>query len=134
MPILVYSISKICQIINIYLWLYPVYWGKYEGNVQMEDVLATTKRHSGIHADHTKELPRLRRIAGQLEGVEKMIHERRYCPEIIQQIRAVGSAVKALELELLRGHLGSCIRHSAIEDSSQDFEKKLDEILKVIKF
>lgn len=90
--------------------------------------------HEHKHADHSAELPRLRRIAGQLEGVERMIQEGRYCPEIIQQIRAVGSAVKALELEVLRGHLGSCILHSATNDSPKQFEAKLDEVLKDIKF
>ncbi len=93
-----------------------------------------TQKNTHKHADHTGEIPRLRCIVGQLEGVERMIQVGRYCPEIIQQIRAVGSAVKALEHEVLRGHLGSCIRRSATEDSSQEFETKLDEILKAIKF
>lgn len=92
------------------------------------------QKNAHKHADHTGEIPRLRRIVGQLEGVERMIQDRRYCPEIIQQIRAVGSAVKALEHEILRGHLASCIRRSATDDSPQEFEKKLDEILKAIKF
>lgn len=92
------------------------------------------QKNAHKHADHNGEIPRLRRIVGQLEGVERMIQDRRYCPEIIQQIRAVGSAVKALEHKILKGHLASCIRHSATGDSPQEFEKKLDEILKAIKF
>ncbi len=93
-----------------------------------------TQKIAHEHADHTGEIPRLRRIVGQLEGVERMIQDRRYCPEIIQQLRAVGSAVKALEHGILKGHLASCIRRSATDDSSQEFGKKLDEILKAIKF
>jgi CsoR family transcriptional regulator, copper-sensing transcriptional repressor len=90
--------------------------------------------HEQQNADHSAEIPRLRRIVGQLEGVERMIQELRYCPEIIQQIRAVGSAVKALEHEVLRGHLASCILRSAKNDAPKEFETKLDEVLKAIKF
>lgn len=99
-----------------------------------EDGVPTQRKHSNAHADHTNELPRLRRIVGQLEGIERMIQEGRYCPEIIQQIRAVGSAMKALEIEVLRGHLSSCILRSAKNDTPKEFETKLDEVLKAIKF
>lgn len=84
------------------------------------------------HPDHTGELPRLKRIIGQLEGVERMIHDRRYCPEIIQQLRAADSAVKALELQILKSHLNTCIRTSAKSDKS-GFETKLKELLDMIR-
>lgn len=86
-----------------------------------------------VHADHTEQIPRLRRTVGQLEGIEKMIRERRYCPEIIQQLRAASSAVKALEIEVLKGHLASCIRNSAKSDEDAVFEKKLKELLDSIR-
>ncbi len=88
---------------------------------------------SSLPHDHIKDLPRLKRIIGQLEGVERMIRERRYCPEILQQLRAANSAVKALELEILKGHIGSCIKVSARDDEDATFDRKLNEILNLIR-
>lgn len=92
-----------------------------------------TRRHSLQHPDHTAELPRLKRIIGQLEGVKRMVEERRYCPDIIQQLRAANSAIKVLEIEILKGHLASCIRESARNDNNSDFDAKLTEFLDIIK-
>ncbi len=96
--------------------------------------MTVSGKKDGPHANHSKEVPRLRRIVGQLEGVERMITDGRACPDILQQLRAVGAAVKALELGILRGHLASCIRRSAKNDSTKEFEEKLEEVLKTIKF
>lgn len=93
----------------------------------------SARRQSMQHPDHTEELPRLKRIIGQLEGVKRMVEDRRYCPDIIQQLRAANSAIKALEIEILKGHLGSCIRDSAKSDSKSDFDAKLEELLNIIK-
>jgi CsoR family transcriptional regulator, copper-sensing transcriptional repressor len=61
------------------------------------------------HLSHEAEIKRLNRIAGQVEGVKKMVEEDRYCPEILSQLRAVRSAVKGIETEILRRHLSSCV-------------------------
>lgn len=95
--------------------------------------MAVSNKKVSPHANHSKEVPRLRRIVGQLEGVERMITDGRAYPEILQQVKAIGSAVKALELGILRGHLASCIRQSAKNDSAKEFEEKLEEVLKTIK-
>ena len=51
--------------------------------------------------DHIKNIHRINRIHGQLKGVEKMIVEKRYCLEILQQTRAITSAIKSLENNIL---------------------------------
>ena len=61
---------------------------------------------------HKDDIPRLNRISGQLEGVKKMIEEGRYCPEILSQLRAVRSAVKAVETRILERHLKHCVTES----------------------
>jgi hypothetical protein len=53
------------------------------------------------HADHTSDLQRLRRISGQVEGIKKMIEDQRYCTDILNQTKAVRSALKALEVSIL---------------------------------
>ena len=51
--------------------------------------------------DHIKNMHRINRIMGQLKGVEKMIVEKKYCMDILQQTRAVSSAIKSLENNIL---------------------------------
>ncbi|MEO8044823.1 MAG: metal-sensitive transcriptional regulator [Spartobacteria bacterium] len=53
--------------------------------------------------------PRLRRIAGQVAGIERMIDEERYCVDVLNQISAVRSALDAVGIELLTRHLESCV-------------------------
>lgn len=62
-----------------------------------------------IHPDYTSELPRLNRIAGQVEGIKKMITDRRYCPDILIQLRAIRAAVHAVESRILESHLEACV-------------------------
>jgi len=52
---------------------------------------------------------RVRRIAGQVAGVERMLAEKRYCVDILNQISAVRSALDALGVELLTRHLENCV-------------------------
>ena len=55
--------------------------------------------------NHKHEIPRLNRAIGQLEGIKKMIEEQRYCPDIIVQLKAVRSAIKHVESNILKTHL-----------------------------
>jgi CsoR family transcriptional regulator, copper-sensing transcriptional repressor len=52
---------------------------------------------------------RVNRIAGQVAGIQRMADEGRYCVEILNQIAAVRSALDALGIEILTGHLESCV-------------------------
>jgi len=52
---------------------------------------------------------RVKRIAGQVAGIERMLADRRYCVDILNQIAAVRSALDALGVELLSRHLESCV-------------------------
>ena len=52
---------------------------------------------------------RVKRIVGQAAGVQRMIEEDRYCVDILNQISAVRSALDALGVELLTGHIETCV-------------------------
>lgn len=52
---------------------------------------------------------RIKRIAGQVAGIQRMIEEDRYCVDILNQISAVRSALDALGVEVLTGHVESCV-------------------------
>lgn len=75
---------------------------------------------------HQKELSRLNRISGQLEGVKKMIEDCRYCPEILIQLKAVRSAIKSVESNILKTHLEHCVAHSFENEHERD--QKIKEI------
>ena len=55
---------------------------------------------------------RVNRIAGQVAGIQKMIEEDRYCVDVLNQIAAVRSALNQLGVQLLRGHLESCVMNA----------------------
>ena len=80
------------------------------------------------HASHDAEMKRLNRIAGQIEGVKKMIEEGRYCPEILSQLRAVRSAVKGIETEILRRHLSSCVASAIQSGDEASRTKSINEV------
>jgi DNA-binding FrmR family transcriptional regulator len=80
------------------------------------------------HPSHQGDLPRLRRIKGQIEGLERMIQGGRYCVEILTQIKAARSALTALEGSVMQRHLEGCVRDALKAKDSFDAEKKIREI------
>lgn len=82
---------------------------------------------------HTKEahLKRLRRIEGQVRGIERMVEEDKYCIDILTQIAAVSKALHSLSLGLLENHLGHCVTGAALEaeraGNKQIVDKKIKE-------
>ena len=83
--------------------------------------------------DHSSELKRLSRIKGQVEGVERMIQDQRYCPEIVHQIKAARSALKMLELSIIEGHMKHCVKTAVASKNSEVIQEKMDEILLLLK-
>ncbi len=57
----------------------------------------------------TKVQARVKRISGQIAGIGRMVEEDRYCLDILSQIAAVRSALDALGVELLNGHVEHCV-------------------------
>lgn len=83
--------------------------------------------------DHSAELTRISRIKGQIEGVERMVLEKRYCPEIVIQIKAVRSALRSLEVNIVEGHMRHCV-HAAVKSKNKvTVQQKLEEILLLMK-
>lgn len=63
-----------------------------------------------MNADAKKRVrTRVRRIAGQVAGVERMLDEDRYCVDVLNQLAAVRSALDAVGVELITAHLESCV-------------------------
>lgn len=100
-----------------------------------------TKKHSGAtrheheshdHPDHSIHIKRLNRVKGQLEGIERMILDRRYCTDIIAQLKAASAALKAVEAEVLKSHLRGCVKSAFSGNDAFKSEEKIQEIMKLI--
>jgi len=78
---------------------------------------------------HDKLLPRLRRIEGQIRGIARMVDERRYCIDIIQQLTAARKALDQVSLQVMKGHINSCVS-AAIKQ--QDGAAKINELMDTI--
>jgi CsoR family transcriptional regulator, copper-sensing transcriptional repressor len=78
-----------------------------------------------------RNLKRLRRIEGQVRGVQKMVEEDRYCADILTQISSVHEALRAVARELMRNHLKHCAS-SAIRASGEEAEAMYDELVEMM--
>jgi DNA-binding FrmR family transcriptional regulator len=85
----------------------------------------TTKPTYGYSADKDKLRNRLRRIEGQVRGVERMVDEDRYCIDIITQISAVQAALDKVALGLLDDHAAHCVIGGAASQSSEELKDEL---------
>lgn len=80
----------------------------------------------GYTARKDEHLKRLRRIEGQIRGLQRMIDEDQYCIDILTQVSAATSALKSFSLELLDEHLNHCVLHAA-EHGGQEAVLKVQE-------
>ncbi len=69
----------------------------------------------GYTADKERYLQRLRRIEGQVRGLQKMIEDDKYCIDILTQVSATSKALQSVALGLLGDHLGHCVAQAAAE-------------------
>jgi DNA-binding FrmR family transcriptional regulator len=78
-----------------------------------------------------RNLKRLRRIEGQVRGLQKMVEEDRYCADIMTQISSVHEALRAVGRELMRNHLKHCATR-AIRSGEADAESMYDELVEMM--
>ena len=84
------------------------------------------------HPSHDSQVNRLRKIEGQVRGLQKMIEEQRYCMDIVSQLRAVQGALKKVELGILETHLQHCVQDALNSRNSEDAEAKIQEIIQLL--
>ena len=82
---------------------------------------------------HKETLNRLSRIAGQVQGVKRMVEEEKYCIDIVTQIQAARSALRAVELQILQKHMSLCVGDAFKSGNKKEAEEKMDELLRVMK-
>jgi len=74
-------------------------------------------------------LERLKKIAGQVGGIERMIDKERYCIDVINQITAVKRALDQTALIIMKKHIETCVSEAIKKDNSRD---KIDELLDTV--
>ncbi len=85
----------------------------------------------GYTRDKDAYLKRLRRIEGQVRGLQRMVEEDTYCVDVLTQISAATRALQAVAIGLLEDHLGHCVTQ-AIEQGGPDAEEKVREAAQAI--
>jgi CsoR family transcriptional regulator, copper-sensing transcriptional repressor len=85
--------------------------------------------HCKSETKHKSEIALVNRIAGQVNAVGRMIEEDRYCPDILNQVRAARSALKTLESRILETHLQSCVQEAFTSGNKPSQNEKIREII-----
>lgn len=91
-------------------------------------------RHAVAVAPGTKErnLKRLRRIEGQVRGLQRMVEEERYCADIMTQIASAQEALRGVGRELMRNHLKHCAAQALRSEDPERAEAMYDELLELM--
>jgi DNA-binding FrmR family transcriptional regulator len=76
---------------------------------------------------------RLSRIKGQIEGIERMIKDRRYCVDVVMQISSAEAALHRVSDIILRKHLETCVIEAFKSSNEEEKEKKIDELMDIYK-
>ncbi|TFB08406.1 transcriptional regulator [Candidatus Atribacteria bacterium MT.SAG.1] len=83
-------------------------------------------------ATHEQQLVSLKRIEGQIRGIQKMIGEKRYCVDILTQLHSIVGAILRVEDKIFKGHLEGCVTRVLKGKSGIEKEEKIDEILDLL--
>jgi CsoR family transcriptional regulator, copper-sensing transcriptional repressor len=78
-----------------------------------------------------RNLKRLRRIEGQVRGLQKMIDEERYCADVLTQLSSVHEALRGVAREVMRNHLKHCAS-AAIRSGDETAEEMYDELMELM--
>lgn len=81
---------------------------------------------------HQEQLVFLKRIEGQIRGVQKMIEEKRYCLDILTQLHSIVGAILRVEDKIFKKHLEGCLIRALKGKSELEKQKKLDEVVDLL--
>ena len=84
-----------------------------------------------MHPSHENQLVRLKKVEGQVRGIQTMIEERRYCMDLLSQIRAVTGAMRKIESGILTSHLQHCVNDAITSKSQKEAAVIIKEITRL---
>ena len=82
-----------------------------------------------MHANKDKALTRLKRLEGQVRGIQRMVEENRYCVDILAQTAAVRAALKGVEKLVIEDHASHCIEDALQSGDRADQRAKFMELI-----
>ena len=77
-------------------------------------------------------IKRLKRIEGQVKGIQNMVEEERYCVDILVQISAIRSAINKVGTLILDNHVKGCVMSSIKNDDTEQAEETINELINTI--
>ncbi|MBU2103264.1 MAG: metal-sensitive transcriptional regulator [Candidatus Omnitrophica bacterium] len=81
---------------------------------------------------HHEQLEYLKKIEGQIRGVQKMIEEKRYCVDIMTQLHSIVGALYRVENEIFKKHIDGCVVQALKGKSEKEREQKIAEVVGLI--
>ena len=87
---------------------------------------------TGYTATKDQLLARLKRIEGQIRGIEGMVEDDRYCIDILTQISAVNTALESLAFKILDEHVRHCVTGALTSGDAEDARAKTEELLATV--
>lgn len=81
---------------------------------------------------HEGQLEFLKKIEGQVRGVQKMIEDKRYCVDILTQIHSIIGALYRVENEIFKTHIDGCVVRTLKNKSEKEKTEKINEIIRLI--
>lgn len=86
----------------------------------------------GYHDDKAAVLARLRRIEGQVRGLQRMVEDDTYCIEVLTQVSAATRALQSVAVQLVDEHLRHCVAHAIHSDDAAESERIITEASRAI--
>lgn len=104
----------------------------------MEEVKSCPHCNSGKHKNRSDEerktlVTRLRKVEGQIRGIEKMVEENAYCPDILMQVAAATSALNSFNKVLLSCHIKSCVKTDIQNGKDETIDELCEMLQKLMK-
>ena len=104
---------------------------RLKGMKQLEQVVVEQAEPPGYHDNKDAVLKRLRRVEGQVRGLQRLVQEDTYCIDVLTQVAATTKALQAVAMQLLEDHLGHCV-HDAIAAGGDEAQDKVAEATQAI--
>jgi DNA-binding FrmR family transcriptional regulator len=82
--------------------------------------------------EKARAVSRLKRIEGQIRGIQKMVEEDRYCIDILSQTASIVSALRGVEDQIMQQHLNTCVSDAMKSDDTNLKNEKVNEVMSVL--
>lgn len=94
--------------------------------------MVSTSSHPGYHDDKAAVLARLKRVEGQVRGLQRMVEHDTYCIDVLTQVSAATRALQSVAVLLLDDHLRHCVAHAIQSDDAAETDRIIAEAMQSI--